>query len=107
MRFPPIKVPSAIVAEQRSINQNGKESICISSPLPEPTAKDIPKIAIDINFWPSCAPWSPAKITAKTFWTYLQTRLPCLRLTPLKKISMMRTRIQPIIKPATRLKNIP
>ena len=54
MRLPPTTVPSEMAAEHTIMIHIGKP---LESGVELPKDKATPSMAMDMNFWPSCAPW--------------------------------------------------
>ena len=70
-------------------------------------ASAMPSKPIDMNFWPSCAPWRNESAQAQTSCKMTQTLFALNRLVWEKKNSMTLVFIHPSMNPATSEKTMP
>lgn len=104
MRLPPSSVPREMASEQRIISHRGK----LVSPLVSmPKASAMPKSPMDMNFWPSCAPWRNDSAQAQMSCTMTHTWLARPRWAVANRNSTNLVTSMPSTKPATRENTMP
>ncbi len=72
-----------------------------------PKASAMPKSPMDMNFWPSWAPWRNDSAQAQMSCSTMHTLLPRWRLTPEKRNSMILVVAMPRMKPPTSENTMP
>ena len=72
MRLPPTTVPAEIASEHVIMTHMGKPP---ASGVELPKESAMPSMAMDMNFWPSCAPCRNDSATAHRSWMAVNTML--------------------------------
>ena len=93
-----------MAAEQMIMIHRGNP---LESGVELPNDNATPSIAIDMNFWPSCAPCKNESATAQRSWITMKRRLALSRLTLRNNSSMSFVKIHPRMKPATSENTMP
>ena len=104
MRFPPRSVPRDIAAEQMIMSHRGKS---VAPLVSMPKASAMPRSPMDMNFWPSWAPWRNDSAQAQMSCSTMHTLLPRWRLTREKRNSMILVVAMPRMKPPTSENTMP
>ena len=94
--LPPTAVPKAMVADTRMISQNGNSTFASTAPL---MPIMIPSMHNDMNFWPSCAPWSTATPAPEMICAHLKNEFAFAREARQHSFLMSLVNSQPVPKP--------
>ena len=94
--LPPTAVPKAMVADTRMISQNGNSTFASTAPL---IPIMIPSMHNDMNFWPSCAPWSTATPAPEMICAHLKNEFAFAREARQHSFLMSLVNSQPVPKP--------